>query len=135
MIDNPTRLEPAKGERTPPDELTSTPLLIHSPPETTGSDYPQDKLHIPSTVARVYQEKKEILTTVTTCASEEPTQVKPSIPQPTAKTLHNIYWLSPFGMVSFLLLGIFASISHHLYYNSFIGKVIGDNDEQQRTHE
>ena len=54
---------------------------------------------------------------------------------PKIKHLHDIYWLSPFGMVSFLLVGILAGIGHHCLYQYFAGREVGDSNEQQRSHE
>jgi hypothetical protein len=48
--------------------------------------------------------------------------------------LRDIYWVSPFSMVSLLLFGVLMSISHHCYYNSLIGEVVGDVNDQQSTH-
>lgn len=42
-----------------------------------------------------------------------------------------IYWRSPIGMVSFLLFGVLASVSHHLYYSSLDGKQVGNDNDQQ----
>lgn len=50
------------------------------------------------------------------------------------KHLRNIHWVSPTKMIAFLLLGIIMSISHHLYYHSRAGKVVGDNNDQQNAH-
>jgi hypothetical protein len=42
-----------------------------------------------------------------------------------------IYWRSPIGMVSFLIFGVFASVSHHFYYSSLDGKKVGNDNDQQ----
>lgn len=89
MVDNHTQIQSLNGEGVPQDELSLTPLLTdvqspdstHSPLETIGPDFPQDKLLLPLIVAGFYQEKRDILTTITTCASEEP-------PPPPSQALH-----------------------------------------------
>jgi hypothetical protein len=55
-------------------------------------------------------------------------------PQPKKKHLGDIYWVSPAGMLFLLLFGIGMSISHHFYYNSLVGKVVGNVNDQQNTH-
>jgi hypothetical protein len=50
------------------------------------------------------------------------------------KHLRDIHWVSPFSMVSLLLFGVLMSICHHFYYHSLVGKVVGDVNDQQRTH-
>jgi hypothetical protein len=51
----------------------------------------------------------------------------------TAEEKHHqgIYWRSPIGMVSFLIFGVVASVSHHLYYSSLDGKKVGNDNDQQ----
>jgi hypothetical protein len=44
-----------------------------------------------------------------------------------------IYWRSPITMVSLFLFGVVMCLGHHLYYNSLIGKLVGDVDDQQRA--
>jgi hypothetical protein len=44
-----------------------------------------------------------------------------------------IYWPSPITMVSSFFVGVSMCLGHHLYYNSLIGEVVGDNDGQQRA--
>jgi hypothetical protein len=53
---------------------------------------------------------------------------------PKKKHLRDIYWASPASMLSLLLFGIAMSVGHHFYYNSLVGKVVGDENDQQRTH-
>lgn len=45
-----------------------------------------------------------------------------------------IYWVSPFKMVFFLLVGILMSVGHHVYYQSRVGKVVGNENDQQNEH-
>jgi len=55
-------------------------------------------------------------------------------PESKKKHLGDIYWVSPVSMLSLLLFGIAMSIGHHFYYNSLVGKVVGDVNDQQNTH-
>jgi hypothetical protein len=42
-----------------------------------------------------------------------------------------IYWRSPIYMVAFLLFGILAAVSHHVFYASLDGHQVGNDREQQ----
>ena len=42
-----------------------------------------------------------------------------------------IYWRSPIYMVAFLIFGIMAAISHHVFYSSLDGHQVGNDREQQ----
>lgn len=42
-----------------------------------------------------------------------------------------IFWRSPILMGGNLLLGIIASVSHHVYYSFMVGKQVGDDYAQQ----
>ena len=55
-------------------------------------------------------------------------------PNSNQKRLSDIHWVSPTKMVSFLLFGILMSLSHHLYYQSRTGEMVGDENEQQNEH-
>jgi hypothetical protein len=50
------------------------------------------------------------------------------------KRLSDIHWVSPTKMVSFLVFGILMSLAHHLYYQSRVGKVVGNENDQQNEH-
>lgn len=44
-----------------------------------------------------------------------------------------IFWRSPILMGGNLLIGIIASISHHVFYSQMVGKEVGDEYSQQWT--
>lgn len=44
-----------------------------------------------------------------------------------------IFWRSPILMGGNLLIGILASIAHHVFYNCMVGKQVGDEHSQQWT--
>src|ERR1700730_17251812 len=44
-----------------------------------------------------------------------------------------IHWLSPITMLSLFLFGVLMCLGHHVYYNSLVGQVVGDVDDQQRA--
>ncbi|KAE9380934.1 hypothetical protein N431DRAFT_323907 [Stipitochalara longipes BDJ] len=56
------------------------------------------------------------------------------MPKTNEKHLKDIYWVSPTKMISFLLFGILMSLSHHLYYQSRVGKPVGNENDQQNKH-
>jgi hypothetical protein len=55
-------------------------------------------------------------------------------PRSNEKRLSDIYWVSPAKMVSFLVFGMLMSLAHHLYYQSRVGKVVGNENDQQNEH-
>lgn len=44
---------------------------------------------------------------------------------------HGIFWRSPALMISCFLLGMLASIGHHLFYSHFDGTIVGSPSEQE----
>jgi hypothetical protein len=71
--------------------------------------------------------------------SERLSSTTSTIPSQPMRTFHGqstihhegIYWRSPIAMVAFFLLGLFASIAHHVYYSSLDGNRVGNDREQQ----
>jgi hypothetical protein len=55
-------------------------------------------------------------------------------PASNEKHLRDIHWVSPAKMVCFLGFGILMSLAHHLYYQSRVGKVVGNEHDQQNEH-
>jgi len=90
--------------------------------EIVQAPSPQDQASANSTVPMVSvgtntsRASDELLSAATTAAE---------------KHHQGIYWRSPIGMVSFLIFGVFASVSHHLYYSSLDGNKVGNDNDQQ----
>jgi hypothetical protein len=57
--------------------------------------------------------------------------LKTQTPVPAEMHHRGIYWRSPIYMVAFLLFGILAAISHHVFYASLDGHQVGNDREQQ----
>src|SRR6202034_199052 len=55
-------------------------------------------------------------------------------PRSNEKRFRDVYWVSPTRMVTLLVFGIFMSLAHHLYYQSRVGKVVGNESDQQNEH-
>lgn len=59
------------------------------------------------------------------------TELKIQPPVPAEMHHRGIYWRSPIYMVAFLVLGIAAAFSHHIFYSSLDGHQVGNDWEQQ----
>jgi len=55
-------------------------------------------------------------------------------PRFSEKRLRDVHWVSPTKMVILLFFGISMSLAHHLYYQSQVGKVVGNESDQQNEH-
>jgi hypothetical protein len=55
-------------------------------------------------------------------------------PRSSEKRLRDVHWVSPTKMVTLLVFGISMSLAHHLYYQSRVGKVVGNESDQQNKH-
>jgi len=55
-------------------------------------------------------------------------------PKANEKHINKFYWISPTKMISFLLFGVLMSLSHHLYYQSRAGRIVGNENSQQNAH-
>ncbi|KAG9238932.1 hypothetical protein BJ875DRAFT_415061 [Amylocarpus encephaloides] len=119
------------------DQRVSSPLLLQDGDPNGGTQSQISNLEAspPSTKIEPILEKNQPLQAVRSIVFEpSPTNHQDQRPWNT-KHLQGIYWLSPFGMISFLCLGIIAAVTHQVYYQSFAGKVVRSNSEQQRSHE
>jgi len=111
---------------------TKTPGLLMVPriaPENPQASLPGNPVRNPSVGTVASQVSQGNISATSTAV--DLAELEGPRPRPTIKHHQGIYWRSPISMVSFLLFGVLASVSHHFYYSSLDGKQVGNDRQQQ----
>lgn len=118
---------PGKPSWTPSSQLSDIPLTYHGvePPEQFPRPGGENRNYSVSTIKS--EESEDILSAYPTRDADLKTQT----PVPAEMHHRGIYWRSPICMVAFLLFGILAAVSHHVFYASLDGRQVGNDREQQ----
>jgi hypothetical protein len=118
---------PGKASWTPSSQLLDISLTNHEveTPEQFPRPGGENRNYSVGTIKS--EASEDILSAYPTRDADLKTQT--SVP---AEMHHRgIYWRSPIYMVAFLLFGILAAVSHHVFYASLDGHQVGNDREQQ----